>query len=1423
MDAKTPFTSTPGRSKWEDFFGPPPRDIPQNAYDSISYTHYDLPAFYKGDNLYLRDVVVNGIVKSEEFFTTVLCPWARTDKLRIVWNEWIFDTTVADQVPYEAASRLMTSQRKAHARTIRRRGLAFMLEGDFADTEDGIKSYLYQIRALITSVQETQNYDTVYEMLTCKSMERFRFDKYSGVLPMSFTQVMEDEILDWGSMNDDMDRVDLIYQKNREVIQKGTRQNPDFMLVDGGSKTFFTMASPDRNNYSIKGPEGPATFNKGPSAMDVWRDGITVYETREFNVSDVKRQAYVQLLQREANIGEVYFMTTEDFEGRDLSDYSSIWRTIVLYNENADRWEKIPLLDALKNCHLFSGNGWDSAVINLLDEYKSGKRRGTPYTKPKAPGSDDDDDDDFFLFTKNRNKEYMMPKYFGQMPEKSVKMEHFIQMAQSLLGTKFTERDERYYVDCIDLIEEIESQPYVHEWFKAVIELNKPNSVNEKDVFIGEVTPNDVATYWNVHPIREWAPNAYGSLILPQKTQNMIGLEFPVGFNNWAGLKCLAAEADKKNSSWKDLGIRAACHVKLFKMLAEKIASVAPGSEAVNPMNLPPEFHNRDIAGALFQQFVAIRRPPIFLPHLPSPVNLGGNVIGTTKGGATDSEQVKYIVFPLLFTDPAKWDTATTDVITYASIKDAIENPSKGSSTFFDPSTQKYDSSKPPSIVYTIDGTVYTLPYGLLKYSELVPNVFYLMCHLGVESLRSLKYLYSEMQKKAKLGDTLVDTMVSWLGKKDGNQNVRRFLIGLRAYWDVKSSETGFDVNRDVVEKFKSKTFFKETYTKGLIVQDPEIANMDKVLTLLKPGSAQPFGANVNKPGDIIEVSKALSDLQAKIGEYNKYMQSIGGEGLQVYHFYDLKTKLTLTAQNTSDAKEAALIKSINDMHEALANKVAARYGSNVNIPQEYVKEKMRQNESLSVADDPAAIASAAWYRSPLSMSFTLLESSGKNLVPLIRPGDPRKSYTLPLPGGTGGLLPDEYWKNREWASIDTKDRDESVPFSNLHFVSVLSSPSPPSSFDEPLESIPNTSLKTKKKPFKVNIFEDSDEEISGDGNQFIGDEMELDEDKAFPGPTVTPGSKDPGKWTKKDLKGAGRDYIKRVPFKGTATYDEVYTDTFINRYVEANKISNNILRTAVFGILTTPFTPQQWIRFVEKDVFVPIGFILWRLMISHMMSNFVLGKSGPEMGANFIGHTNFSVGYEASVKVILGNFTFHSKAVILEPKLITLMENMRYVQYLGGNNTAFITSAKDVTAQGRNRKSIIVTAIPITENKWNNKMFSFIGKPPVIGYSDPVSQKQESTYSTASFYNSVYKLSNMANSWMNIMKGTFFDAVDYVNVVGFQGHQIKYNPITRMFDQHITCKGHRKEKGTGPGSAAVTNGRDKTFQKRDWSTVRIA
>lgn len=96
-------------------------------------------------------------------------PWKKTDSLHFAWNVWKFDRTIADIEPHQGVPRLVTSSRQSRSSSLIRRGLAFMIEHGFYNTDQGRETFALNLKQITDAVHTTCYSDVLHSLLQCNA------------------------------------------------------------------------------------------------------------------------------------------------------------------------------------------------------------------------------------------------------------------------------------------------------------------------------------------------------------------------------------------------------------------------------------------------------------------------------------------------------------------------------------------------------------------------------------------------------------------------------------------------------------------------------------------------------------------------------------------------------------------------------------------------------------------------------------------------------------------------------------------------------------------------------------------------------------------------------------------------------------------------------------------------------------------------------------------------------------------------------------------------------------------------------------------------------------------------------------------------------------------------------------------------------
>ena len=99
-------------------------------------------------------------------------------------------------------------------------------------------------------------------------------------------------------------------------------------------------------------------------------------------------------------------------------------------------------------------------------------------------------------------------------------------------------------------------------------------------------------------------------------------------------------------------------------------------------------------------------------------------------------------------------------------------------------------------------------------------------------------------------------------------------------------------------------------------------------------------------------------------------------------------------------------------------------------------------------------------------------------------------------------------------------------------------------------------------------------------------------------------------------------------------------------------------------------------IALVKLGVWVPLNIVVARPFIEHRMLSMIVTVAGRDTGMTVYGQSDFQIASNVNVKMIEGHYTFHSKAIITNPKNIMVLEDVQCAGYVGGCSTKWFGDA---------------------------------------------------------------------------------------------------------------------------------------------------
>ena len=348
---------------FEPFFGPTTVQdgMGVKASDQLSHETFNLPDYYKGRNLYLADILEFLITRTDDWYTSRVLPFRYTDQINVAWSVWRFNKTLADLEPHQGVPRYVTAESEEHSDRLLRRGLAFIIEHGFWQTERGRKHYLMNLEQITSAVHETCYYGVLHALLAGKNHWKEwgrqygrRVHRIDDLLRLERNRFATAQKTERGMYLLDAEIKDMFLHMN---IQ------PDTIILPSKMSIYLTMVPSTEVEYIRAGKNAAVTNNNDMSAepRDMVRfRGSTVCETRPFDVDFTNQPT--ELLKREKMIGEYYSLLAHASPSN--TEYTSDHRSIYIFNMDVDRFEKIGLEECLDNCFRFDNT--DPSVANGL-------------------------------------------------------------------------------------------------------------------------------------------------------------------------------------------------------------------------------------------------------------------------------------------------------------------------------------------------------------------------------------------------------------------------------------------------------------------------------------------------------------------------------------------------------------------------------------------------------------------------------------------------------------------------------------------------------------------------------------------------------------------------------------------------------------------------------------------------------------------------------------------------------------------------------------------------------------------------------------------------------------------------------------------------------------------------------------------------
>ena len=304
FNPETGSTGTAPTNKWSPFFGTPEgyhEDV--RADDQLSHETYNLPKAYEGKNKRLEDILDFMIRQEDEFYTRELLPWEYTDDIHIVWDVWKFNRTLADVVPEQGISRLVTQESERHTENLVRRGLAFQLEHGFMTTEYGRRNYALNLQQISDAVHTTCYFGVMHALFAGQNYYKEYRRKFARFVKGPRTLFRHERQM-WACLQKDIKGVYIMDAEIKHHM-KINGITPNVLVLPPKAGIYVSMVPPSETVYNERGPGAHEALTTDRTGITTFR-GNKVFEAQSFDVDF--QHDFIDLTSRPRMCGEYFVM-----------------------------------------------------------------------------------------------------------------------------------------------------------------------------------------------------------------------------------------------------------------------------------------------------------------------------------------------------------------------------------------------------------------------------------------------------------------------------------------------------------------------------------------------------------------------------------------------------------------------------------------------------------------------------------------------------------------------------------------------------------------------------------------------------------------------------------------------------------------------------------------------------------------------------------------------------------------------------------------------------------------------------------------------------------------------------------------------------------------------------------------------------------
>ena len=218
-----------------------------------------------------------------------------------------------------------------------------MIESDFYRTPQGRAFFADQITSIQRSVQETCNYDVMFNLLTCHNYE-FTYDlRKANIGQRDLMNAMRKEVERFACLQINVDGFDFAIENAKKAMAR-YHVRPNAVIMPVEMEFYVSMVPPEKKRAYLAGEQGPSAFQAAPESMATGQyRNLKIYTAQPYDGGD--NVDALQMLLRNTQVGEHYMMRAPPNVG--ANGLSPSYMDILIYNENTDQLDRITFRRAL--------------------------------------------------------------------------------------------------------------------------------------------------------------------------------------------------------------------------------------------------------------------------------------------------------------------------------------------------------------------------------------------------------------------------------------------------------------------------------------------------------------------------------------------------------------------------------------------------------------------------------------------------------------------------------------------------------------------------------------------------------------------------------------------------------------------------------------------------------------------------------------------------------------------------------------------------------------------------------------------------------------------------------------------------------------------------------------------------------------------